>query len=134
MQSKNKPRVLVAEDDDEVSGLMEMRFRYSGFDCSFTENGEQALCMIRSARADGHPYDLIVLDGAMPVLDGFSVLRAIRDDDGDQTTVIMFTAYSKEPMAVMTAKMYGASLLSKEDICVLAERIEKKLAGDDIAC
>ncbi|MCP9494078.1 MAG: response regulator [Pyrinomonadaceae bacterium MAG19_C2-C3] len=136
MQSpKRKSRVLVAEDNEELSALMEARFRTVAFEASFADDGEMALRMIRASRAAGHPYDLLVLDGAMPILDGFSVLRAVRDEDGDtETPIIIFTGYSNEPIAQMSAQMYGAVLVPKERIWTLAECIEKKLSGEPSDC
>ena len=136
MQSTGKkPRVLIAEDNEELASLMAMRFHNMSFEASFADEGEQALRMIRASRAAGFPYDLLVLDAAMPVLDGFSVLRAVRADDGDKTTpIILYTAYADEPMARISAQMYGAELMAKEKIWTLAECIEKKLAGEDVDC
>ena len=63
-------RILVADDDKVIQGVLTFFLTQAGFVVSSATDGEQALEM---AKADAP--DLLVLDGRMPKLDGFEVLK-----------------------------------------------------------
>ena len=67
------PRVLVVDDDDDVLASLERGLRLSGFDVSTAKDGAEALRSATETRPDA-----IVLDINMPVLDGVSVVTALR--------------------------------------------------------
>lgn len=77
--------VLVVEDEPNLSEVLEAYLRREGFRTERAADGESALRLFRAARPD-----LILLDVMMPKLDGFEVLRQVRQA-GD-TPVIMVTA------------------------------------------
>jgi DNA-binding response OmpR family regulator len=68
-------KILVAEDSDTVRRVVAARLTADGHDVLEAADGEQALTLARS----GHP-DLLVLDKTMPKVDGFEVIRALRED------------------------------------------------------
>ena len=68
-------RVLVAEDSSTIRRLVTARLRADGYEVIEAADGEEALRLAR----EGVP-DLLVLDKVMPKLDGFEVIRALRDD------------------------------------------------------
>lgn len=65
--------VLVAEDNAINRKLIEHMLEALGHSCDFAEDGEQAV-----ARASERPYDAILMDVQMPVLDGISAARRVR--------------------------------------------------------
>jgi PAS domain S-box-containing protein len=67
-------RVLVAEDTEDNRRLLAHYVRGEPIDLRFAENGEAAVALIRR----GEEFDLILMDLDMPVLDGFSAVKAIR--------------------------------------------------------
>jgi DNA-binding response OmpR family regulator len=72
----DKPVIVVADDDPQVARLISYRLQKMGFDVHIGSDGERALELIRT-RAPS----LVVLDLMMPVMDGFEVLRAMKDDE-----------------------------------------------------
>src|ERR1700716_1711089 len=72
------PRVLVVDDDSDVLASLERGLRLSGFDVSTAVDGAEALRSATETRPDA-----IVLDINMPVLDGLSVVTALRAMDND---------------------------------------------------
>lgn len=68
-----KRQLLVAEDDQNVRDLIRTHLIASGFDVQTVRNGSEALDRLRTMRPDA-----MVLDIDMPVLDGFSVLEALK--------------------------------------------------------
>lgn len=72
-------------------------------ECDVTVDGEEAVDAFMMALEDGEPYDLVCLDVMMPVLDGYQVLKAIRDIEAERDTpkedrvkIIMTTALNEE--------------------------------------
>jgi len=82
-------RVLVAEDDADVRELVCTILRRAGHDASEARDGQQALRALYDVRPD-----LVILDVAMPELDGFQALERIRDLS--DVPVLMLTARDTE--------------------------------------
>jgi DNA-binding response OmpR family regulator len=91
MQDKSlrKYRILVVDDERRMVGFIRLNLEQDGFEVIEAYNGTQALDRLR----DSLP-DLILLDVMMPDIDGFEVLRTIREIN--QVPVIMLTAKSEE--------------------------------------
>ena len=84
-------KVLVAEDDDYIRKVTEVSLKRSGFDVRSVEDGSKVF----PALADSL-VDLIVLDGMMPVMDGFECCRRLKADPRTAgIPVIMVTARSQ---------------------------------------
>ncbi len=93
-------RVLVVEDDI-ASRMVLVKILSDYFDSESAENGLQAVEMFRDALENNNPYDLIFMDIMMPVMDGQSALKAIREIEkkmevpiGNEVKAIMTTALS----------------------------------------
>ena len=82
----NKPRVLVVDDEENISFLVESALQLDGIDTAKAADGYQALTLVRSFMPHA-----IVLDVMMPGIDGFEVLRRLRTD-GNKTPVVFLTA------------------------------------------
>jgi two-component system, OmpR family, response regulator len=81
-----RPRLLVVEDDPNIVELLSASLRFAGFDVAAATNGAEALASARQL-----PPDLVVLDVMLPDLDGFEVIRRMRDG-GVRTPVVFLTA------------------------------------------
>ena len=92
------PRILVADDEENIRTLVGSYLRAEGYDVAMVENGEAAVESVR-----GQEPDLVVLDIAMPGIDGIEALRQIRTFS--DVYVIMLTARSEE-----TDKLIGLSV------------------------
>ena len=80
------PRVLVVDDEENISFLVEAALRLEGIDTAKAADGHAAMAAVKSF----NPH-AIVLDVNMPGIDGFEVLRRLRSD-GLQTPVVFLTA------------------------------------------
>jgi two-component system, OmpR family, response regulator len=69
-------RVLVVDDEPNLSELLSMALRYEGWDVRVAANGSQA---VRTAKA--FRPDAVVLDMMLPDFDGMTVLRRMRNDN-----------------------------------------------------
>ena len=79
-------RVLVVDDEPAVREALERALRLERYDVELAADGREALDRMVEAS-----YDAVVLDVAMPVLDGLAVSRRLRAA-GDRTPVLMLTA------------------------------------------
>jgi two-component system response regulator MprA len=79
-------RVLVVDDEPAVRQALDRALRFEGYKTEMVEDGHGAL----AAHAE-NPADAIVLDVAMPRMDGLEVCRRLRAA-GDATPVLMLTA------------------------------------------
>ncbi|KAJ5495950.1 hypothetical protein N7539_001066 [Penicillium diatomitis] len=78
----SKLRVLVAEDDPVNSHIMKRRLEKLGYDVHLTANGKE--CAAIYGQNPGS-YDAILMDLQMPVVDGLSAAKLIRDQEGQAT-------------------------------------------------
>ena len=83
-----RPRLLVAEDDDSLRRLLDLRLSAGGFTVDTAADGVIAL----EAAAE-HPPDAVVCDVMMPRLSGLSVSRELRAREATRhTPIILLTA------------------------------------------
>ncbi len=71
-------RILLAEDGLDNQRLISMLLKKAGAEVAVTENGQLAYQAALGARDSGEPYDLILMDMQMPVMDGYSATRTLR--------------------------------------------------------
>ena len=88
-KTSRKYRILVVDDERRMVGFIRLNLEQDGFKVIEAYNGSEALERLR----DSLP-DLILLDVMMPDIDGFEVLRLIREIS--QVPVIMLTAKGEE--------------------------------------
>ena len=81
-----KARILVVDDEPNITELVSMALRYEGFEVDVASDGRSAL-----ARAATFRPHLMVLDVMLPDIDGFGVLKRIRAD-GQPVSVVFLTA------------------------------------------
>jgi len=79
-------RILLVEDEHKISAYVKRGLEESGYAVDAVYTGRDALDWVESA-----PYDLIVLDIMLPIMDGVTVCRELRQR-GDRTPVLMLTA------------------------------------------
>jgi two-component system alkaline phosphatase synthesis response regulator PhoP len=88
-KSSRKNRILVVDDERGLVRIIRLNLEQDGFEVFEANNGAQAMDRLRAVIPD-----LILLDVMMPDLDGFTVLRMIREVGN--TPVIMLTAKGEE--------------------------------------
>ncbi len=81
-------KLLLVEDHEELWDFLSRRLRKRGFDVVLAHDGQQALDQVEAEKPD-----LVLLDMNLPVLDGWSVARALRAK-GDDTPLIALTAHA----------------------------------------
>ncbi len=116
-------KVLVIEDDEKTRAALCQSLVAAGFDVDARSDGAEGLSCALAATT----LDLIVLDVALPTLDGWSVMSAVREH-GRQTPVIMLTARDTVEQRVRGLKLGADDYLIKPFAVVeLLARIETVL-------
>ncbi len=86
------PKVLIVEDDVDLSGVLDFNLRKEGFNTTVASCGARALTCLRN-----DPPDLVILDLMLPDISGLEVCRELRADPGlKHTPVLMVTARGSE--------------------------------------
>jgi DNA-binding response OmpR family regulator len=87
-----RSRVLIVEDEQDLASLVQVNLELAGYEALLANDGAEGLAYARRTKPD-----LILLDVMMPVLDGWQVLRALKDEpDLQDIPVIMLTALGEE--------------------------------------
>jgi PAS domain S-box-containing protein len=91
---KEKPRLLIAEDDAVIRELLKAMFQSTQYEIDFAEDGQQAVEMWEKGG-----YDLVLMDVQMPRLTGFDATRVIREKEqerGGHIPIVALTAHAFE--------------------------------------
>jgi len=87
------PRILLVEDAEEISSLLDYLLQRAGFTVAIARDGKQAMDYIARAPA----ADLAVLDVLLPYFSGFDLVEKIRKSDTwKDVPIVMLTAKSQE--------------------------------------
>ncbi|MBR4718637.1 MAG: response regulator [Lachnospiraceae bacterium] len=90
----NELSVLVIDDDEIACDHARLVLEQEGIHVEIALSGREALDMIKLRHARHDPYNLIVVDWKMPDMDGVETTRAIRKEVGDESSIIILTAYN----------------------------------------
>lgn len=124
---RNKPLLLIADDDPELMGILLKRLQQSDeYDFITATDGLKAVEMIRSE----HP-DAVILDVMMPKKNGWEVLKEIRGDNETKNTGVLMLTGIGSNLNEMTSPLYGAdAYLDKPfDFSELIMQIKRLLAS-----
>ncbi len=86
-------RVLLVEDGPDNQRLIGHLLRRAGAEVTIAEDGQIAVDFVRPAEEVGRPFDVILMDMQMPVLDGYSATRTLREE-GYTRPIIALTAHA----------------------------------------
>ncbi len=94
-------RILIVDDMAVFREPIAAALRAKGYETACAENGRQALGMVKSRAPD-----LILLDVAMPVMNGLEYLKAVRDDVSiPRPPIILLTAVAEKDYVVQAAQL-----------------------------
>jgi DNA-binding response OmpR family regulator len=115
-------RVLIADDEANIVASLEFLMGRQGYEVAVATNGIEALERV----ADFDP-DVVLLDVAMPGLDGFTVAQRIRAERGQEVAIVMLTAKGQEAEIAkglaMGADLYVTKPFSTRDLVADVKRL-----------
>jgi signal transduction histidine kinase/CheY-like chemotaxis protein len=85
----NGLRVLIVDDNEVNRRIVHEQITSWGMRNGSFASGEQALEALRGARESGDPYDFVIADFQMPVMDGATLAKAIKADPAIRDTVVV---------------------------------------------
>jgi sigma-B regulation protein RsbU (phosphoserine phosphatase) len=98
-------RILVVDDDVRNRDVLARLLERKGYSVQQAENGEEALDMLRQAEG---PFDLVLLDIVMPVMNGWETLQRLKADEFLRSTPVIMISGLGETDAVVRCLELGA--------------------------
>ena len=118
--------VLIVEDDRNIAELLQLYLEKEGYAVTVAADGGQGLSKFRAIQPD-----LVLLDVMMPVMDGWAVCRAIRNES--KTPIIMLTAKGETDDKVHGLKAGADDYITKpfemKEVLARIEAVLRRTAG-----
>ena len=123
MAEKNS--ILVVDDEDALRTVLSSELESEGYIVATAGDGDEAISILQ-----GKLFDLVLLDIKMPRIDGFEVLRFIKERY-PATKVIMLTGFADLKNAIESKKLGAEDFVSKPyDLVDLLTTIERVLTSE----
>lgn len=108
MKPEHRGTILIADDEPNLRRTLSSTLKLEGFTAVAAANGEEAVQIARG----GRPLDAVILDLQMPVLDGLSALKILRQERPD-LPVLILTAHGSVEKAVEAVREGAFDFLEK---------------------
>jgi two-component system, response regulator, stage 0 sporulation protein F len=100
-------KILVVDDEEGARELFNTILTDEGYEVSLAASGDEALTLFKNL-----PFNLVITDIKMPVMDGLQLLQEIRKT-GSKTDVIMVTAYGEVESYLKAMSLGAAEYINK---------------------
>jgi DNA-binding NtrC family response regulator len=123
-------RILVVDDEEIVQDVLLALLQKRGYEAASVRTGEEGL-----EKLAREPFDVVLLDLMLPGISGMETLRRIREEQPEQT-VVMMTAFGSVETAVEAMKIGAFHYLTKpfkndEVLLLIAKAIERRRLVDE---
>lgn len=127
IKEPSETRILLVEDDTELSVVTSMQLKSRGYMVESALNGKQAMDMLLSK-----PMDLILLDVQLPDVDGHELCKRIRGEEGGYEGPIIFMSCLGDSGNIVDAFREGGNdyIVKPAKLETLIERIRTNLEKD----
>jgi len=118
----DKARILVVDDEDALRTVLSSELEGEGYEVDTAGDGDEAIEIVQKKQ-----FNLVLLDIKMPKVDGFEVLKFIKEKS-PHVKVIMLTGFADLKNAIESKKLGAEDFVSKPyDLVDLLTTIERVL-------
>lgn len=103
MQAATNYKILVVDDDPDIVEMLQYNLTREGYDVTEAENGKKAIAVAQAVKPD-----VILMDVMMPVMDGITACRQLREMEDFRNTHIIFLTARAEEFSEVAAFEAGA--------------------------
>jgi CheY-like chemotaxis protein len=123
------PRVLLAEDNCDLQQIFARQLTLLGLGVVGVSNGRDAVDLVLTAYQAANPFDLVLMDLEMPIVDGYEATRRIRDG-GFSGPILALSAHSSDDCRLDSIKLGCNDCLCKPiDWIQLGDLIRRFVPG-----
>ena len=131
MTEKKTQKICIVDDDPFLLDMYNLKFQQSGYEVTCFTDSSQAVDAMR----EGGSFDAVLLDLVMPKVDGFEVLKIIREENlcGEKVAVVILSNQGQEK-DIARAEEFGidgylikANTLPSEVLEYVEKLLEKKV-------
>lgn len=127
MENKNGNKILIIEDNPDLVEMYNLKFRNEGFDVNTAKDGEDGINKVIEKKPD-----IVLLDLLMPNMNGFEVLKTIKENTQMNVKIIVLSNLGQQSQ-IDKAYELGATYYMVKANFTPAEVVEKvkELAGEN---
>ncbi|HBL43308.1 MAG TPA: hypothetical protein DDZ90_07940, partial [Planctomycetaceae bacterium] len=100
-------RVLIVDDNHTNCQILEEMLKSWNMQTQSINRGSDTLDVMRAGQQAGQPFDLVLVDANMPIMDGYSVAKSIKQDAALGSAVIMMITSSDRQGEIARCKELG---------------------------
>ena len=127
--TREKTRVLVADDDQAIRKLVCTIVGREGLEVDCVADGREAIEMLRR-----HEYAVVLLDLMMPILDGFAVIEHLKQQPpAHKPVVLVISAYADQKFKLVDATIVTGVIRKPFEVADLGNIVSLCVAGFDAA-
>lgn len=124
---KRKKHIVIVDDDDISLLVLSNLLEIYGYDVTIFNEGMEAIKKIKEMSKHGRKIDLFILDLMMPVIDGFAMLKHLRETKKFESTAVLISSARNDHDAIKRVLKYNVNgyLLKPYSKNFIIDRIKK---------
>src|SRR5262249_20222543 len=131
-------RILVAEDNEANREVIALMLKRTDAEVVVSCNGQEAIDQAVAARDAGRPFDILLMDMQMPILDGYAATRELRHL-GFRQPIVALTAYAGDESREECLRFGCDAHVSKpidwdELLEMIAQKMARHAGASDTVC
>lgn len=103
-------KILIVEDDPFISDMYSLKLEEAGFEVEVAADGRKGLERIKSGG-----QDLVLLDIVLPMMDGFEILQALKQEGGPHPPIILLSNLGQKDDVDKGLSLGAADYMIKAD-------------------